>query len=60
MRMRRPSKRSEAVGLAILALFGLIMLTLCFIPTPKGHSNWGFGPNWVCTPQGIDVSCQRK
>ena len=62
MRMKHPTKRSERIGIAALAVFAVGMLALAFTSEPVDHSrrfNWGFGPNWTCTNQSLDVSCQR-
>jgi hypothetical protein len=60
MRSLRPTKKSDAIALTVLAIFGLFLLSLPFLPVPKHHFNWGFGSNWACTNQGIDVTCLRK
>lgn len=62
MLMKRPTKRSERIGSAGLVVFAIGMLVLALTSDPADHShrfNWGFGPNWQCTNQNLEVSCQR-
>ena len=63
MRPRQPTKKSEAIALAFLALCGLLLLLVAVFSVPepaKDAFNWGFGPVWSCNAQGIEPSCFHR
>jgi hypothetical protein len=60
MRYQRPKASGDVLAVALLVVFGLFLLFIVLLPTPQRRFNWGFGSQWECTNQNLDVSCQRK
>ena len=58
--MKRPSKRSEMTAIALAITF-LAAVIAAAIFQDKLKTNFGFGPEWDCKPQGYgDPVCVKR
>lgn len=58
----RPTKKSEAIALALLAFCGFLLLLIAIFSVPgpaRKPFNWGFGPQWHCNAEGIVLRQMR-
>jgi hypothetical protein len=62
IRARFGNRIAMGIVVALAVMFGFLMIDTMTEHRPYHDPNWGFGPNWECTPSqmGGDPICFKK